>query len=214
MRPGLLIGFAVTVTTEFLVAWGGNLTRYHAPPKVKEEETKIEIAMPKYDPDPPEVVEGAAPNPELQLAPPMQTDVPQVVTPESFVQPIEPPPPDLSSLSHNVVRIPETRSFFGAVAVIDISQLDTIPIAKYRARPLYPTEMSRQGIEGNVTVDFIVDTEGAVRNARAVKSTNAVFEENAVVAVTKWKFVPGRKNNHTVFTHMQVPILFTIRREE
>ncbi len=68
MRPGLLIGFAVTVTTEFLVAWGGNLTRYHAPPKVKEEETKIEIAMPKYDPDPPEVVEGAAPNPERWTA--------------------------------------------------------------------------------------------------------------------------------------------------
>ncbi len=214
MRPGLLFGFAVTVTAEFLVAWGGNRTHYKAPPKVKDEETKIEISMPKFDPDPPEVVEGTAPAPQLDIAPPMQTDVPQVVTPESFVQPIEPPPPDLSAISHNVVRIPETRSFFGSVAVIDISQLDQVPVAKYRARPLYPTEMSRQGVTGDVLVDFIVDTEGAVRNARAVRSSRSEFEENAVIAVAKWKFVPGRKNNHAVFTHMQVPILFTLRNED
>jgi len=74
MRPGLLIGFAVTVTTEFLVAWGGNLTHYKAPIKVKEEETRIQIAMPKFDPDPPEVVEGTAPTPQLDIAPPMQTE--------------------------------------------------------------------------------------------------------------------------------------------
>lgn len=209
-----MIGFAVTVTTEFLVAWGGNLTHYKAPIKEKEEETRIQISMPKFDPDPPEVVEGTAPTPQLDIAPPMQTDVPQVVTPESFIQPIEPPPPDLSAISHNVVRIPETRSFFGAVAVIDISQLDQVPVAKYRARPLYPTEMSRQGVTGEVLVDFIVDTDGVVRNARAVRSSRNEFEENAVIAVAKWKFVPGRKNNHTVFTHMQVPILFTLRHDD
>jgi len=65
-----------------------------------------------------------------------------------------------------------------------------------------------------VLVDFIVDTEGAVRNARAVRSSRNEFEENAVIAVAKWKFVPGRKNNHAVFTHMQVPILFTLRHDD
>ena len=210
MRPGILLGFAVTVTTEFLVAWGGNLTHYHPKPKVTEEEIKVNIVMPKFDPDPPEVVEGSAPTTPLDIAPPMQTDVPQVVTPESFVQQIEPPPPDVSSLANNIVKIPETRSFFGAVSVIDISQLDQVPIAKYRARPLYPTEMVRAGVSGEVLVDFIVDTDGNVRNAHPVQSSRQDFEASAVNAVVKWKFVPGRKSNHAVYTHMQVPIRFTI----
>ncbi len=214
MRHGLIIGFVTTVTLEFLVAWGGNRTHYIPKPKPADDTPKVEIVMPKYDPDPPEVVEGAAPVTPLDIAPPMQTDVPQVVTPESFVQQVEPPPPDLSSLSKNVVKIPETRTNFGAFSVIDISQLDQIPIAKYRARPLYPTEMSRAGVSGHVVVDFIVDTDGNVRNAHAASSSQHEFEENAVVAVNKWKFIPGRKNSHAVYTHMQVPIMFNIRAEE
>ncbi len=213
MRHGLIIGFATTVTLEILVAWGGNRTHYIPKPKPVDDTPKVEIVMPKYDPDPPEVVEGAAQPTPIDIAPPMQTDVPQVVTPESFVQQIEPPPPDLSSITSNVVKIPETRTFFGNVQVIDISQLDQIPVAKYRARPLYPTEMSRAGLSGHVQVDFIVDTEGNVRNARAVASSQREFEESAVAAVAKWKFLPGRKNGHVVYTHMQVPILFNITSE-
>jgi protein TonB len=72
--------------------------------------------------------------------------------------------------------------------------------------------MIRQGLSGEVLVDFIVDTNGAVRNAVAVKSTNPMFEENALSAVAKWKFTPGRKNNHIVYTHMQVPIQFHLQK--
>jgi protein TonB len=214
MRPGIIIGFATTVTIEFLVAWGGNLTHYVPKPKVKEQEPKITIVMPKYDPDPPELVEGPTPTGPVDLAPPMQEDVPQVATPESFIQQIEPPPPELSSFSRNIVKIPETRSFFGTVAVIDISNLDQVPVAKYRARPIYPTEMARAGVSGEVLVDFIVDTEGSVRNARAVQSSHREFEDNAVSAVSKWKFIPGKKNKHVVFTHMQVPIRFILHKGE
>jgi protein TonB len=209
-----MIGLATTLTIEFLVAWGGNLTHYVPKPKAKDDEVKITIAMPKFDPDPPETVEGTAPTTPVDIAPPMQTDVPQVVTPESFVQQIEPPPPDVSSLSQNIVKIPETRTYFGSVAVIDISNLDQVPIVKYRARPIYPTEMVRSGVTGEVLVDFIVDTDGNVRNASAVRSSHREFEENAVVAVTKWKFVPGKKNHHVVFTHMQVPIIFVLHKDE
>ena len=35
----------------------------------------------------------------------------------------------------------------------------------------------------------------------------------AVQAVSKWKFRPGRKNGHAVFTHMQVPIVFTLNED-
>ncbi len=213
MRRDLLAGFIFTITIEFLFAWGGNFTHYKAPPKVKEEETKIEIALPKIEPDEPEVQEDQPPVPQ-DIAPPMQNDVPQVVTPDSFVQQIEPPPPDLSAISKNIVKIPETRTGLAGIEVFDISKLDQQPVAKFQARPQFPFEMRRAGISGEVLVDFIVDTNGDVRNAFAAHSSQREFEASAVQAVSKWKFRPGRKNGHAVFTHMQVPIVFTLNEDQ
>jgi protein TonB len=73
--------------------------------------------------------------------------------------------------------------------------------------------MRRAGISGEVVVDFIVDTNGEVRNAYAAHSSQREFEAAAVQAVSKWKFRPGRKNGHAVFTHMQVPIVFTLNED-
>jgi protein TonB len=212
MRRDLLIGFIFTIGLEFLVGWGGSLTQYKPKPVVKEKEEVIQIAIPKIEPDEPEVVEDQPPTPQ-DIAPPMQQDVPQVVTPDSFVQQIEPPPPDLSAISKNIVKIPETRSGLSGIEVFDISKLDQQPVAKFQARPTFPFEMRRAGISGEVQVDFIVDTNGDVRNAFAAHSSQREFEAPAVQAVSKWKFKPGRKNGHAVFTHMQVPIVFTLSED-
>jgi periplasmic protein TonB len=212
MRRDLIIGFVFTISLEAMIAWGGDLTHFKPKPKVKEEETVIQIAMPKIEPDEPDVVEDQPQTPQ-DIAPPMQNDIPQVATPDSFVQPIEPPPPDLSAISKNIVKIPETRSGLGGVEVFDISKLDQQPVAKFQARPQFPFEMRRAGISGQVLVDFIVDTNGEVRNAFAASSSQREFEAAAVQAVSKWKFRPGRKNGHAVFTHMQVPIVFTLNED-
>jgi protein TonB len=212
MRRDLVIGFVFTITLEALIAWGGDLTHFKPKPKVKDEEPTIQISVPKIEPDEPDVVEDQPQTPQ-DISPPMQNDVPQVVTPDSFVQQIEPPPPDLTAISKNIVKIPETRSGLGGIEVFDISKLDQQPVAKFQARPQFPFEMRRAGISGEVLVDFIVDTNGEVRNAFAAHSSQREFEAAAVQAVSKWKFRPGRKNGHAVFTHMQVPIVFTLNED-
>jgi protein TonB len=70
--------------------------------------------------------------------------------------------------------------------------------------------MRQAGIEGEVTVDFIVTTEGNVAKAFAVRSSRHEFEAAAVAAVSKWKFAPGTKAGRPVNTHMQVPIAFAL----
>jgi protein TonB len=99
------------------------------------------------------------------------------------------------------------------IEVFDISKLDQQPVARFQARPQYPFEMRRAGIAGEVLVDFIVDSNGDVRNAYAVRSSQREFEAAAVQAVSKWKFRPGKKNGRNVNTHMQVPIVFTLNEE-
>jgi protein TonB len=213
MRRDLIIGFVFSLTLEFLIGWGGNLSHYKPKPKPKDDVPAISITMPKLEPDEPEVVEDQQQKP-MDIAAPQQQDVPQVVTPESFVQQIEPPPPDMTALSKNIVKIPETRGGLAGIEVFDISKLDQRPEPRLQARPQYPFEMRRAGIAGEVLVDFIVDTNGDVRNAYAVHSSQREFEASAVQAVSKWKFRAGRKNGHSVFTHMQVPIVFSLDQEQ
>jgi protein TonB len=210
MRRDLVIGLLVSFGIHFGVAWLGSVKSPPPPPPQRDKDTVVTIAMPKIEPDEPEEVQDQQQQP-ADIAPPMQNDVPQQVTADSFVQPIEPPPPDLSAFAKSVVKIPETRTGFGkGIEVFDISKLDQAPEPRFQARPTYPFEMRRAGISGDVLVDFIVDTDGDVRNATAVHSSQREFEAAAIQAVSKWKFKPGRKNGHSVFTHMQVPIVFTL----
>jgi protein TonB len=184
--------------------------------KIEEPPPKIElIEMPKIEEEP-EIIETTDTDIKpLDLAPPMQQDVPQLVQPDSFVQKIQPPPPEGVTISASMNIVPEVRdpNMFRGMKVFDISMLDQTPVPKFQARPQYPFEMRRAGIAGEVVVDFIVDTAGDVQNAYALRSSQREFEAAAVQAVSKWKFKPGRKGGRDVPTHMQVPIVFTLNEE-
>lgn len=84
------------------------------------------------------------------------------------------------------------------------------PRATHQEPPIYPREMRESGMRGEVIVDFLVDIEGRVRNAHAVRSLNPAFDDPAVEAVRRWRFEPGLKGDRPVVTHMQVPVVFQL----
>jgi len=216
MSRDLIIGIVTSVLLHLAVFFGDRLIPEKTVVKKAEEPPpKIElIAMPKLEEEA-EIIETNEEIKPLDLAPPMQQDVPQLVTPDSFVQKIQPPPPEGVTISASMNIVPEVRdpNMFRGMKVFDISMLDQTPVAKFQARPQYPFEMRRAGIAGEVVVDFIVDTNGDVQNAYALRSSQREFEAAAVQAVSKWKFKPGRKGGRDVPTHMQVPIVFTLNEE-
>jgi protein TonB len=217
MSRDLIIGILMSVALHVGILFGNKLIPDRPKPKiVHQEEQKIQlIEMPKVDEPEPEVVEVNEEVKPLDLAPPMQQDVPQLAAPDSFVQKMQPPPPEGVTISASMNIVPEVRdpNMFKGMKVFDISMLDQTPVPKFQARPQYPFEMRRAGISGEVVVDFIVDTNGDVQNAYAIRSSQREFEAAAVQAVNKWKFKPGRKGGRDVPTHMQVPIVFTLNEE-
>jgi len=217
MTRDIIIGVVVSLALHLLILFGDKLIpEKKTVKKVEEAAPKIEmIAMPKVEEEP-EIIETNDPDIKpLDLAPPMQQDVPQLVQPDSFVQKIQPPPPEGVTISAAMNIVPEVRdpNMFKGMKVFDISMLDQTPVPKFQARPQYPFEMRRAGIAGEVVVDFIVDTNGDVQNAYALRSSQREFEAAAVQAVSKWKFKPGRKGGRDVPTHMQVPIVYTLNEE-
>lgn len=215
MRRDLIIGILVSLLVHGGVAWFGELNK-QGPAKAKPKDDTIQIAleMPKIEPDEPDVVDE---NQQVQaptdFAPPMQADVPSMVTDTSFVQQLQPPPANMQ-VNKGAINIPQNTGAWGkGMEVFDISKLDQIPVPTVQVRPQYPFEMRRAGISGQAVVDFIVDTTGVVRNAYAASSTQREFEAAAVQAVAKWRFRPGKKGGRAVNTHMQVPIVFTLNAE-
>jgi protein TonB len=145
------------------------------------------------------------------VGPPDIPDTPVKPTPMNpFTVPIEPPH---VAFDPNMTKIPANIGGSGGPPTFNLSQLDERPVATYMARPVYPEGMRRTGTSGEVTVEFIVDTSGNVRNATAVHSSQRDFEESACTAVSKWKFRPGRKDGRAVYVHMQVPIVFTLSEQ-
>lgn len=88
--------------------------------------------------------------------------------------------------------------------------LDNPPRTRFQAAPVYPFEAKRQGVRGEVVVEFTVDEEGRVRDPRVVSSSHGMFEEATLRAVAKWQFEAGRRNGRIVRFKMAVPVVFNL----
>ncbi len=87
---------------------------------------------------------------------------------------------------------------------------DVPPRVTHQESPVYPVQMRYVGLRGDVTVRFVVDTEGRVRNPFVLSSTNPAFNQPAIDGILKWRFEPGIKKGVPVNVRMQVPIVFQI----
>ena len=91
-----------------------------------------------------------------------------------------------------------------------IKKDQTFPHVIKQYRPVYPVSMRRSGMRGEVLVDFIVNIEGRVIRPHVIRSLNPAFDEPAIDSVSRWVFEPGTVNGIPVYTHMKVPIIFTL----
>jgi TonB family protein len=70
------------------------------------------------------------------------------------------------------------------------------------------SSQAQAGIAGDVLLEFVVDENGNVPIASAVKSSRREFEAPAVEALRQWKFDSGRVRGRVVNTRMQVHVTF------
>jgi protein TonB len=209
-RRYLLFGALFTLALIVGVAWYGERTQYRAPapPPPGVRPTPLPFTL---QPDPPVAVETNQVRPvqrEEAAAPELPDLVVVKPTAADITVPVEPPP--AADHAPGLVRIPQGVGDGRPIHAVEVGQLDQAPAVKYRQQPVYPQDLRQQGATGTVLVDFIVDPNGNVRNAYALRSTNRGFEEPAAAAVGKWKFSPGRKAGFPVYVHMQVSIVFTL----
>ncbi len=76
----------------------------------------------------------------------------------------------------------------------------------------YPAMAAEQGIQGRVTVQFVVTKNGTVGEVKVLRSRDPDLDKEAVrVVKTLPKFVPGKMNGHAVNVWYTVPVTFKLQ---
>ncbi len=84
------------------------------------------------------------------------------------------------------------------------------PVKIYGAKPDYPEHARMARLQGNVSLEVIVDREGRVESVR-VLSGNEIFRKAAVEAVREWRYRPALQNGTPVKVVMSVLVEFKLR---
>ena len=136
-------------------------------------------------------------------------------------KPKTPPPatvqPQLTQSNSNTGAV--TNQFAADIAIdasisgglaLDSGDGDYLPIVK--VAPVYPRRAQARGIEGYVIVEFIVTTNGSVRDAKVLEAQpEGVFERAALDAAAKFKYKPRVVDgNPTEVSGVQNKISFAI----
>ncbi|MBD3616774.1 MAG: energy transducer TonB [Gracilimonas sp.] len=83
-------------------------------------------------------------------------------------------------------------------------------MAKLQSSVKYPEMARRAGIEGRVTVQFIVNEQGQVENARVVRGIGGGCDEEALKAVQQAEFEPGMQRGRPVRVQYALSINFRL----
>ena len=80
-------------------------------------------------------------------------------------------------------------------------------------KPNYTADAMRAQVEGLVELEILVLEDGSVGNVRLVRSLDSRFglDQEAINAVRRWRFDPGRRLGKAVATRVGVELSFNLR---
>lgn len=76
----------------------------------------------------------------------------------------------------------------------------------------YPTISQENGVQGRVTVQFVVNTDGSIVDAQVVRGVDPYLDKEALRVIgtmPKWK--PGKQRGKTVRVRYTVPVTFRLQ---
>ena len=75
----------------------------------------------------------------------------------------------------------------------------------------YPEQAMKEGIQGRVTVRFIVEKDGSISDVKPVLSVYPLLNKEAVRVVKSMpKWTPGKQNGKPVRVRFNLPVMFKL----
>ncbi len=89
-----------------------------------------------------------------------------------------------------------------------LQDLDRIPVPIQVDPPPFPADLARQGVVGEVVIDFYIDEKGMVRMPAIASGEHDELETLAVNAVRSWRFEPPLRDGRPVIVRVRQPFRF------
>jgi len=75
----------------------------------------------------------------------------------------------------------------------------------------YPFLAAEEGIQGKVSVSFVVEKDGSINDAKVINGVHPLLDKEAIRVVSSMpKWTPGRKSNQIVRTRFIMPVSFKL----
>jgi len=85
------------------------------------------------------------------------------------------------------------------------------PVLVKEVKPQYTPEAKDAKIQGVVTLECVVNTDGAIGDVEVTTSLDAGLDQEAIKAVKQWRFKPGTKDGKPVPVQITLEMTFTLR---
>lgn len=195
MRKRLLIGLMVSIGVNLLIFAIIVAMALHNKIPLDEifpiDFIKIEVEKPKPPPPPPK--------------PKPKKDPPKIEPTKAPIE-AEPDSKEVATIqSAPVIKDDPIPN------IVNFTELDRPPKRLKFVKPPYPPIARRANKEGLVVVKFLITKSGNVTNVKVIKSPGGLgFADNAIAAVSQWKYETPTIKGHPVNAWCVVPIRFTL----
>jgi periplasmic protein TonB len=221
---GLCLSNAIIFTLFFCTAISGD-TKVKAFVKPLEQEHVIEVSPPPVFPKHPSPPTNTSPRtqPVKKDLPPLITHEPVAQTPD--VAPVIPVTStdvgtgihdsftahQVGSTNVQIITIP-ARTVVNGAEVMPVYEGGIPAMVTFLKKNLkYPPPARRQGIEGTVTVSFVVNGDGSISDVEILKGFDPLCDHEAIRVVSSMKkWIGGRQNKLPVNVRMALPITFKL----
>lgn len=118
----------------------------------------------------------------------------------------------LFSFMTSTAQTKKNDMVFDVVEVMPQFPGGQIEMLKYIMKNMkYPEQAMKEGIQGRVTVRFIVEKDGSISDVKPILSVHPLLNKEAVRVVESMpKWTPGKQNGKPVRVRFNVPIMFKL----
>ena len=165
---------------------------------------------------PPEKIEDIEPPPEEEDPPPPEMPTPEIERPQQMDVELSTPEIDVPmSMAGEpyLGEIGDGSGNAGGLGRPGKPNIDSNVVPSLRIPPTYPKRALRSGIEGVVTVEFTITTDGSVKDAEIIEAEPPnIFDKAVLRAIAKWKFNPDIVDGQPVEKRARQDIKFTLKK--
>ncbi len=95
--------------------------------------------------------------------------------------------------------------------IYSLNEGATLPSVVSKAEPEYSDTAREACIQGSVLLEGVVETDGSMTVMSIGRGLEPTLDHNAIYALERWRFEPGRLNGVPVRVRMDVEVQFNLR---